>query len=312
MALPTRSRPALSTESPPPPPRPVPPPNPPAGSSAAPRAARRLCCSSLTLSWVEAKRPQPGDEQGEGAQHSRQPLRPPHGSLRARSAPGPPPQRPRTAWAAPAPLGSPMPPASPLAAAAALPSRGGKPPRTRSPSPPGPSHPLPAPLRRRGGRGRPFLLPSLPPPPSPLPQPPAGRRGGCQAAFRRWPSLDPHFKAGPGPGPPPGQAMPNGGARRLLRPQRPPAPGAPRLGGPLGRWPPGTPRPLVEAAESPRTVSLAGEKRTPETSSVQIGTVPSPSALPAGTLLTSGQLYREARRRGPGEGDLHTKQGLTP
>lgn len=154
-----------------------------------------------------------------------------------------------------------MPPASPLAAA--LPSRGGKPPRARSPSPPGPSHPLPAPLRRRGGRGRPFLLPSA----SLAPAAAAGEE------TRRMPSRlqavtipGPALQSGPRARPAPGA----GAAQwRSAAPPPPAAPARarrPAAGGAPSRWPPGTPRSLAEAAESPRTVSLGGGKRAPETS----------------------------------------------
>lgn len=248
--------------TPPSPPFPSPeetlPPPRPAGAGGAtkdPRGSRRrLCCRLFTLSRVEADSPRVGDEQGEGAQQTRQPPRHPHGSLRGgrarstsppgrrlsgRRPPGPTPHRS-------APPCSPRPASPRRPAASALPSGArsrGKPPRDRAPSPPSPSPPLPPPPRLppsspsaagvgEGGPSRPAL-----PPASLAPAPAAGGEARrCPAAFRRWPSPHPHFKAGPGgPGPPPGgRSCPMAEGSPRARPQRaaPPRQATPAGAGP--------------------------------------------------------------------------------
>lgn len=178
-----------------------------------PRAGRRLCCRSLTLPGVEADSPRRGDEQGEGAQQSRQPPRPPHGSLRggrARGAPGPPPpQRPPAARAGPAPHRSSM-RSAPLLVSRRL--RGpaharGKPPRAPAPSPPAPRLRFPSSLSAAGvGEGG----PSLPVPASASrAAAPVGRRGDA-----RYSQAGPSRTSGRrGPGPPPGHGPPRGGGQ---------------------------------------------------------------------------------------------------
>lgn len=232
-----------------------------------PLGSRRLCCRLFTLSRVEAESARLGDKQGDGAQQTRQPPRHPHGSLRggrALSAPGPLPQQLPAARAEPAPRGSSMLPA-PLRAAPALPSHPlprEAAPRSRYPS----SQPLasaPSPLSAAGvgedGPSRPFLR---------LPCPRRRRRGeampGClQAGAIPGPAL----QSGPGPGPPPGQELTNGGGSPRARPPRGTSPSrAARAGRALsapgaGRAGPGVPLGPAERGAPSRRLSPRSPRR---------------------------------------------------
>lgn len=253
---------------PPPPPRPQG-----RDPTTTPGAVSALCYRLFTLSRVEADSPRLGEEQGEGAQQTRQPPRHPHGSLRggrARSAPRgrclssrrPPGPAPHPA--AP-PCFSPAPRTHPPQSLLAVPPPPRLPSRPRSllltaPHARAPPAPSPPP-----GWARAALLPPPPPPPSaPRPPPPAGRRGeGCPAAFRRWPSPDPHFfKADPrggrgSPARPRGRSCPMAEGGRPASPlRRRPARAGPSAPAGAGRDGPGRVWvPHVLWHERPREVS---------------------------------------------------------